>query len=290
MHSQGLFRKFYLLSAIVTLLTLAAGLVQAEIITLSYQISGGADDGYATSAAVQDTTAAYLRIGDENTYAVPYQMSAMRFGSVNIPQGATISSAYLKINSINSDYRGQIYGEIAGEAADNPADFSGRLIGDAALTAASVPWDFKTAWSSDTQYISPDISSIIQEVVNRPDFTSDNSIAIYYSTRAISRKARSFASYEYNPASAAVLEVTYETHTISGHILTTDATPLEGVTVSAGVDIQGDVTDSAGYYELKVPLGWSGSVVPSKVNWNLSPENRTYSNVATDQTDQDFTA
>ncbi|MHC4196026.1 MAG: hypothetical protein ACYSQZ_08835, partial [Planctomycetota bacterium] len=102
---------------------------------------------------------------------------------------ATITSAYLKINSINTDYRGRIYGVIAAEASDNPADFSGRLIGNATLTTASVAWDRKTAWSPDTQYTSPDISNVVQEVVNRPGFSNGNSMAIYYSTRDLSKNS-----------------------------------------------------------------------------------------------------
>jgi hypothetical protein len=115
------------------------------------------------------------------------------------------------------------------------------MIGNAVMTVASVAWDYKTAWSPDTQYTSPDISNVVQEVVNRPGFSSGNSMAIYYNTRDLSRKARSFASYEYSPASAAVLEITYETYTISGQILTSEAIPLEGVSVSAGAGIEDTV-------------------------------------------------
>ena len=288
MQSQVLFRKFYLLSAIFMLLALTGGLAQGEMV--SYQVSAGADDGFAQSATVQDTTAGHLKIGDERTYALPYQMSGMRFTNINIPRSATITSAYLKITSINTDYRGQIYGAIAAEASDNPADFSSRMIGNAALTTATVAWDFKDAWSPDTQYISPDISNVIQEVVSRSGFSSTNSIAIYYSTRDLSGKARSFASYEYNPVSAAILEVTYETYTISGHILTTEATGLAGVTVSAGADIESDVTDATGYYELKVPLGWSGTAIVNKSGWDITPLSRVYSNITSDLSTEDYIA
>ncbi|MHC4195487.1 MAG: hypothetical protein ACYSQZ_06030, partial [Planctomycetota bacterium] len=202
------------------LMLFVTGVANSAITTATYQVSAGPDDGFATAAAVQDITAGYLKIGDERTYS------------------ATITSAYLKINSINTDYRGRIYGVIAAEASDNPADFSSRMIGNAVMTVASVAWDYKTAWSPDTQYTSPDISNVVQEVVNRPGFSSGNSMAIYYNTRDLSRKARSFASYEYSPASAAVLEITYETYTISGQILTSEAIPLEGVSVSAGAGIE----------------------------------------------------
>ncbi|MHC4635290.1 MAG: hypothetical protein ACYSYU_08825 [Planctomycetota bacterium] len=106
------------------LMLFVTGVANSAITTATYQVSAGPDDGFATAAAVQDITAGYLKIGDERTYNVPYQMSGMRFNNVDIPRSATITSAYLKINSINTDYRGRIYGVIAAEASDNPADFS----------------------------------------------------------------------------------------------------------------------------------------------------------------------
>jgi hypothetical protein len=293
MKSRGYSGKAWGIWVTLAVLALAGGAANGEITTVTYQVSAGPDDGFAQSATVQDTAAAYLKIGDEHAYTVPYQMSAMRFTNVNIPRSATITSAYLKISSINTDYRGQIYGVIAAEASDNPADFSSRMIGDAALTTTSVAWDFKDAWSPDTQYISPDISNVIQEVVNRSGFSSGNSIAIYYSTRDLSGKGRSFASYEYSPSSAAVLEITYETYTISGYVKTSDATAIEGVSVSAGSDIEGDVTDASGYYELKVPLGWSGTVTPNHADWGFNPTLRVYTSatpVNSDKPDQDFIA
>ena len=64
--------------------------------------------------------------------------------------------------------------------------------------------------------------------------------ALTVSTSAESGKSRTFASYESTPAAPATLEITYEYYTISGQILTTDSSPLPGVTLSAGLDIESD--------------------------------------------------
>ena len=48
--------------------------------------------------------------------------------------------------------------------------------------------------------------------------------------------------------------------------------------------------DVNGDYGFTVPLGWSGSVTPSRTGYTFSPVNRGYSDVAADQTNQDFTA
>jgi outer membrane protein assembly factor BamB len=73
-------------------------------------------------------------------------------------------------------------------------------------------------------------------------------------------------------------------------VKTAGGTPIDGATISPGFDVEGTVTDASGYYELKVPPGWSGTVTVSKADWGIAPPSRTYSSVAADQTNQDYTA
>lgn len=266
------------------------GVANSATTTATYQVSASADDGYTWSATEQDISSGYLMIGDDRTYTAPYYMSAMRFTNVDAPRNAQIVDARLKISSISEGFRGQIYGVIQAETADDATDFSSRYIGAIGKTTAATDWDHKSAWPANTYYTSPDISSVIQEVVGRPGWNSGNSISIFYSTRADSGKSRMFGSFESGAGFAAVLEITCETYSISGYIKTSDNTPIEAVVVSVGADIEGDVTDASGYYELIVPPGWSGTVTPGKTDWGFSPESKTYSGVAGDQTNQDYTA
>ena len=69
---------------------------------------------------------------------------------------------------------------------------------------------------------------------------------------------------------------------ISGHA------GLAGVTLAYTGGVE--VSDSDGFYSISVPSGWSGTVTPSKLGYNFSPENRTYENLLTDQVDQNYTA
>jgi len=48
--------------------------------------------------------------------------------------------------------------------------------------------------------------------------------------------------------------------------------------------------DGAGNYSFSVPSGWSGTVVPSKGVFTFLPVNRSYTNIATNQTNQDYDA
>ncbi|MHC4867400.1 MAG: hypothetical protein ACYTEX_25275, partial [Planctomycetota bacterium] len=65
-----------LIGILATLLLTAAA--ESGVSTVTYQVSAGADDGYAWSATDQDIAAGYLVIGDDRVYAAPFYMSAMR--------------------------------------------------------------------------------------------------------------------------------------------------------------------------------------------------------------------
>src|SRR6185503_9638058 len=69
---------------------------------------------------------------------------------------------------------------------------------------------------------------------------------------------------------------------ISGNVGIADAT----------VNYTGGSTnaDGSGNYSFGVPLGWSGTVTPSKACYAFDPPNRPYSNVLSDQTNQNYTA
>ena len=48
--------------------------------------------------------------------------------------------------------------------------------------------------------------------------------------------------------------------------------------------------DITGAYSFPVPYNWSGTVTPSKAGYQFSPVSRSYTNVLTDQTVQNYVA
>ena len=50
------------------------------------------------------------------------------------------------------------------------------------------------------------------------------------------------------------------------------------------------IADGSGNYSFNVPFEWSGTVTPSKSGYVFSPVSRTYSNITTNQTAQNYTA
>jgi hypothetical protein len=52
----------------------------------------------------------------------------------------------------------------------------------------------------------------------------------------------------------------------------------------------GVVTDANGFYSATVSSGWSGVVTPAKYGYTFDPNSRSYTNVSSDQTAQDYNA
>jgi pectate lyase/lysophospholipase L1-like esterase len=76
-------------------------------------------------------------------------------------------------------------------------------------------------------------------------------------------------------------------HSIAGRISEPNDASVKGVLVSANSG-GSDITDSNGCYKVWVPYGWSGSVTPTKSGYLFAPPKRTYSNLITDFTNQNY--
>jgi hypothetical protein len=76
---------------------------------------------------------------------------------------------------------------------------------------------------------------------------------------------------------------------ISGHIQEPNKILISGVLVSAEQSICDGMTDPNGYYQLTVPYGWSGTVIPTKTDCTFHPAQKTYDNVITNQVNQNYT-
>ncbi|MDD4554393.1 MAG: hypothetical protein PHP04_09340 [Bacteroidales bacterium] len=83
---------------------------------------------------------------------------------------------------------------------------------------------------------------------------------------------------------------TLGTVTISGYVKDASSTGISGVTLTfTNVTPSTVVTDNAGYYSKTVPCGYSGTATPSKDCFSFSPVSKPYSNITTNQTNQNYT-
>jgi type IV pilus assembly protein PilY1 len=151
----------------------------------------------------------FLRVGSSSFAKPPYYVSGMVFRNVEIPRGAIIISARLKVCAHTDHLTDITFGKIEAESADNVESFSiSRNIASLPRTNASVHWDIIEPWSPDTWYESPDIADVIQEIIDRDGWSADNSLAIIYSSRSESGY-RNFSSYDRSSDYAPRLEITY---------------------------------------------------------------------------------
>lgn len=129
--------------------------------------------------------------------------------TVNIPQGATINSAVLRFTARDNQTSGTPSGTIYADDSDDAAAFtsSDDDISGRTATTAQVTWDSVGSWISGERYDTPDISSVVQEVVNRGSWASGNSMVLIVET--VTGSQRSAVSHDYAPSDAPQLIVSY---------------------------------------------------------------------------------
>jgi Tfp pilus tip-associated adhesin PilY1 len=182
--------------------------------TLDIRVSQLSDDAEVNAAGNWvSTNINDLEIGDKGC--------AMRFQNVTIPRGSSITNAYIQftVHAVNSDTTSV---EIWGELSNNPATFSD---GGTDIPTLRTPITSKIAWDNvppwgqagDSNYAqqTPDISTIIEEIVNFGTWTSGDSIAIYIDGTVGRRVARAFKwAYDNNQDVAPLLHVEYTTNVV----------------------------------------------------------------------------
>ena len=225
------------------------------------------------------------------------QTIGLRFTGMNIPPGASIDSAFIQF-TVDEVSSGACILSIKGENADDSRFFASAMhnVSGRLTTSAEITWepaDWPTVGAAGADQRTPDLSSIVQEIVNLPGYSLSSAITIIITGSG----ERTSEAYEGVAGSAALLTVTYnfgkESNT-SIHSL--DDTPIQiypnpvtngKVTIALDGDITGNasvaIVDMMGrichQYELKhakTELDISG-IKPGIYMINLSNGNKTYS-------------
>lgn len=106
------------------------------------------------------------------------QLVGLRFGDIGIPQGARITSAVLEMTASTTDSTPASF-VFRAEASDDAPRFEERDndLTDRPLTLATVTGPAEN-WISGERYQSPDLSPILQELVNRPGWCAGANVAM----------------------------------------------------------------------------------------------------------------
>ncbi|MFK8010348.1 MAG: MopE-related protein, partial [Saprospiraceae bacterium] len=137
------------------------------------------------------------------------QTVGLVFNDLNIPQGAIITNAYIQFTADDTD-SGTTNLMIYGEATDNALSFTSSdfNITSRPTTAASVNW-IPPAWNAQGEaganQQTPDLSTLVQEIVDRAGWLENNSMGFIISGIGI----RNAYSYDGSSSNAAVLHIDF---------------------------------------------------------------------------------
>jgi len=148
------------------------------------------------------TTSRDLRLSSQNWRGTHEQSVGVRFQNVQIPKGAQIIDAEL-VFEIERYRSGLPSVNIHGVDEDHVATFKNvaRDITDRTKTTAVEPWDQIELLDANAILTSPDVSSIVTEIINRDGWAPGNAMAFVLSNKGTDRM-RELKSYDGYPASA----------------------------------------------------------------------------------------
>jgi hypothetical protein len=155
-------------------------------------IAASSDDAEEKPSGSMRLTSSDLELTLDKTNQ---QVVGMRFTGVNIPPGASIQNAYIQFQAdeTGSDATSlTIYAEAVDNATtfvDATGNITNRTTTSASVAWSPVPWTTVGQAGPDEQ--TSDIATVIQEIVNRPGWSSGNALAIII-TGTGKRTAESF--------------------------------------------------------------------------------------------------
>lgn len=228
----------------------------SRIVTVALSNSEAA--GTESETGVIRSSGVYLNIGSSDMKTVTF----VHFPDLPVPPQARILEAHIQFTSKYPERASASpvpSMTVEAEAADDSLPADKLAIGKRARTQAHVEWTVPP-WSATGEQgpdqRTPDLSSVVQEVVNRPGWQANNSILFLFSK---GKRRSAYPPSRKNPARAPVLTVRYRAgggggpapavpETASGPALpavTGDAGLLQVLAVLAPVLRKGEFDDAA---------------------------------------------
>lgn len=205
--------------------------------------------------------------------------AGMRFRDIFLPKGATIDSAFIIVHSHESKTAADVANlTIVGDANDfSPTFTEDSLIDARARTNAQIDWTVDEPWGLWTPHRTPDVSAIVQEIIDRDGWETGNPLTfiILGEDQGPSEveNAREWESYENiadpedggdgqnKPERRPELVIYYsvESALIEVPIIATDTVTDEGVTFEASSDDAEQENDAIdALFDDDIDAGWEG--------------------------------
>jgi hypothetical protein len=172
-------------------------------------VLASSDDAEENTSGTVNLVSPHLEL----VYDVTNQTVGIRFNGVGLPKNAQINNAYIQfqVSTVNSS---DVSLTIKGEAQDNPGTFTSgsQNISLRVRTSASVSWSpqpWTTVGEAGVDQRTSNISSIIQELVNRPGWSAGNSITMIIEGSGGFSEKRIAEAFDGIPSGAPRLHIEY---------------------------------------------------------------------------------
>jgi hypothetical protein len=169
---------------------------------LEVRVTASSDDAEQTTVGIDLTSPVF--------HLMPPQVGGVRFQNVTVPMGAHVLDAHVEFTPLDSVNQVVTF-KIVGEAADDAATFAetANNISGRPGTANSVAWSPPGWTAGGSAESTPDLSAIVQEIVDRSGWSSGNALVLKIPVTGGSG-SRNAVSYDGAPFSAPLLVIDYE--------------------------------------------------------------------------------
>lgn len=180
---------------------------------ISLQVKASEDDTSVQLATGENRYDwSYVRIGASETDYV----NGIRFQNIDIPPGSRIVQAKLTLYYGEWTRDTPIRVQILADDTDSARSFldSEPLASERPLTLATVGWEITQSPPNYSWFDSPDITAVIQEIINRPGWQKGNALALIIQNAANNELNHylDVMSYDFRPDISPKLEIVYETN------------------------------------------------------------------------------
>ncbi|MEK7324904.1 MAG: choice-of-anchor Q domain-containing protein, partial [Chloroflexota bacterium] len=176
--------------------------------TITAQVSASSDDVNQDSTSLT-TTSSTAWLGNASSTTSSY--AGLRFNTLTIPPGATITSAHLEVFSSQSQWVSMSMNIAAEAIGDSPTFSTGNLPSQRTLTTQQVSHSSNVQWQASTWYSLNEMGPVVQEVVNRADWQGGNSLSVILKGTGSSWGRKSVTSYDGSTVNAPKLVISYTT-------------------------------------------------------------------------------
>jgi sugar lactone lactonase YvrE len=228
-------------------------------------VAAGSDDAEQKGTSVSLTSSDLELVDDGGVQTV-----GIRFANLDIPQGATVSNAYIQFHS---DEAGSAATSLLvhGQDADHAATFTSASnnITSRPLTSAAASWS-PAAWTSGQagpDQRTPDLSAIVNEIVGRSDWSSGNALAFIITGTG----KRTADSYEGGVSNAPILHFelggTTPPPSPTNQAPVVNAGPDRSIVLPSSAALDGTVTDDGLPSPPSLTTAWSKFSGPGTVTF-----------------------